>query len=102
MTKSRINIDNPADIDGDPVDVKRTIQTQLAQLASELHSYIEDVETQLSNAERTRILEEDPTMAPDELAERYENSDYAGQLARAVGAGQAFSRLTLQLAKETK
>lgn len=100
MSKKRINTDNPADIDGDPSEVRTLIQTQLAQLAKELSAYIEDCVTQLSNAERTVIISANPAMSPEELAEQYESLPYAGKLARLDGAAKVFLKLADDIAKE--
>jgi len=100
MSKKRINTDNPAEIDGEPSEVRDLIQKQLAQLAKELSAYIEDCITQLSNAERTVIPSENPAMSPKELAERYEELPYAGKLARLDGAAKVFLKLANEIAKE--
>lgn len=93
MTENRINIDNPAEIDGDPAEVKTTILAQLREVAVELSAYLELADTQLSNAERTAILEAEPGLTPAELADRYDSSEMIGRLARLDGTGKVLVKL---------
>lgn len=97
MTENRINIDNPAEIDGDPAEVKDTVLTQLHEVAVELADYLELADTQLSNAERSAILEQEPNLTPAELAERYDESETIGRLARLDGTGKVLLRLITEL-----
>lgn len=101
MTEKRINTDNPAMIDGEPSEVKQVISEQLAEVVDELSAYVELAVTQLSNAERTRLLEETPKLTPDELAEAYDNTKLAGQLARLDGTAKVFVKLATEIAKES-
>jgi hypothetical protein len=100
LTTNRINIDNPAEIDGDPAEVKAVVLTQLYEVAVELADYLELADTQLSNAERTAILEREPNLTPNELAERYDSSAMIGRLARLDGAGKVLVKLLTELRKE--
>lgn len=100
MKESRITTDNPANIDGDPAEVQALIAKQLAELADELDAYIETAVVQLSNSERTRILDEQPKLTAEELAAAYDESAYAGKIARLDGAAKVFLRLANEVAKE--
>lgn len=98
MTEKRINTDNPAEIDGDPAEVKATISRQLVEVVDELGAYVELAVTQLSNAERTRLLDENPKLTPEELADAYDDTELAGQLARLDGAAKVFLSLATKIA----
>lgn len=100
MKESRIMTDDPANIDGDTDEVQALISQQLAEVASDLSDYIETAVTQLSNSERSRILEEQPKLTPEELADAYDESAYAGKIARLDGAAKVFLRLANEVAKE--
>lgn len=100
MKESRIMTDNPANIDGDTAEVQALIAQQLAEVASDLSDYIETAVTQLSNSERSRLLDEQPKLTPEELAAAYDESAYAGKIARLDGAAKVFLRLANEVAKE--
>lgn len=100
MTTNRINIDNPAEIDGDPAEVKAVVLTQLWEATAELAQYIQLAEVQLSNAERSAILEREPNLTPAELAERYDNSEMIGRLARLDGTAKVMLSLLIKLLRE--
>lgn len=100
MKESRIMTDNPANIDGDTAEVQALIAQQLAEVANDLSDYIETAVTQLSNSERSRILDEQPKLTPEELADAYDESEYAGKIARLDGAAKVFLRLANEVAKE--
>lgn len=79
----------PGMIDGDPLDVEKTILSTLPDLIDEVAAYIDAAVKQLSNAERTRIVRSDKNLDALELAHAYDESDRAGSLARLSGAAKA-------------
>lgn len=83
MTESNptITLDIPGMIDGDPGQVEKRVLSQLPEVIDAFAEYFDGAIKQLANAERTRVLRDEPSMSPENLATAYDNSERAKKLA---------------------
>lgn len=80
----------PGLIDGDPFEVERGILSVMPVAMDQFAEWIDSASRQLANTERSRILAEHGTsISAERLAELYDESERAGQLARMRGAAKA-------------
>jgi len=85
-----IEVALPGMIDGDPFEVERTLLRDLDPALDSFAEWVDDTCKQLANTERSRILSREGNgISGERLAELYEESDRAGQLARMQGAAKA-------------
>lgn len=92
-----ITIPIPGEIDGDPHEVEALVTQALYHSMDAFADWIDQATKQLANTERTRILTREPGVTAEELAEAYDESARAGQLARLNGAARALASAAAEL-----
>jgi hypothetical protein len=97
MDPVTIEVALPGLIDGSPFDVEKRALADLATGIDDLAGWLDEASKQLANTERSRILAGNPSLSGEALAEAYENSPRAGQLARMIGAAKALSAAAAEL-----
>ena len=89
MPDSKVTIAVPGEIDGEPAEVEAQVLADLEVLLDAVAAFVDAAARQLANAERSRIIDEEPSIGAAQLTQMYDESERAGSLTRLVGATKA-------------
>lgn len=92
-----ISYPHPADVDGEAVEVGPVVADTLQQATASYAEHVEAAVRQLRNSFQSRLLDDDASLTPEDLAREWEDSraaKLAGLLVRsATGAHRAVQGL---------